>query len=59
MPGKGTSKRFPHGKSILNPATYDALRRGGMSKSKAAIISNGLLRKGVKRGVHRGGKKKR
>ena len=39
MPGKGTSKRFPHGKSVRNPATYDALVKGGMSKSSAAAIS--------------------
>lgn len=58
MPGKGTSKRFPHGKSIKNPAVYAALKRKGMSKTKAATISNGILRSGVKRGVHRGGKKK-
>lgn len=57
MPGKGTSKRFPHGKSIRNPATYEALRRQGMSKRQAAIISNGVLRHGVKRGVHRGKRK--
>jgi hypothetical protein len=41
-----------HGKSIKNPHTYEALRRKGMSKSKAARISNGVLRRGVKRGVH-------
>lgn len=57
MPGKGTSARFPHGKSIKNPDTYSALRRHGMSKSKAARISNGVLLHGVKRGVHHAGKK--
>lgn len=58
MPGKGTSKAFPHGKSIKNPATYEALRRHGMSKTQAAKISNGVLRHGVKKGVHHSGKKK-
>ena len=56
MPGKGTSKAFPHGKSIKNPATYDALRSHGMSKSKAARISNGVLKHGVRKGRH-GGRK--
>lgn len=46
-----------HGPSILNPATYDALRKEGMSKQKAAEISNGVLKKGVKKGVHHGVKK--
>jgi len=41
-------------KSLHNPATYDALRRCGMSKQQAAMISNGILKRGVKRGVHRG-----
>lgn len=44
-------------KSLKNPATYDALRREGMSKEKAATISNGVLKNGVKKGVHRGKKK--
>jgi hypothetical protein len=43
---------FPHGRSIKNPATYDALRRRGMSKYKAARISNGVLKRGVRKGVH-------
>lgn len=48
------------GGSLKNPATYAALIRGGMSKTKAAKISNGLLKHGVKKGVHRkGGGKKR
>jgi hypothetical protein len=34
MPGK------QHGPSIKNPDTYDALREKGMSKAKAAAISN-------------------
>lgn len=46
-----------HGPSINNPATYEALRRGGMSKTKAAKISNGVLKKGVKKGRHHKGKK--
>lgn len=52
MPGSN------HGPSIKNPATYSALKRAGMSKTKAAKISNGVLKDGVKKGVHhRGGKK--
>ena len=46
-----------HGPSSKNPATYEALRRGGMSKTRAAKISNGVLKRGVKKGVHRSGKK--
>lgn len=57
MPGKGTSRAFPHGKSIKNSATYEALRRDGMSKSRAARISNGILKRGVRKGRHRGGKR--
>lgn len=57
MPGKGTSKKFPHGKAIRNSATYEALRSEGMSKTQAAIISNGVLKHGVKKGKHRGKKK--
>ena len=52
MPGKGTSKRYPHGKSIKNPATYEALKREGMTKGSAAAISNDALNKGYKKGVH-------
>lgn len=58
MPGKGTSKNFPHGKSVKNPATYEALKRSGKSKGSAAAISNSALNKGYKKGVHHGGKKK-
>jgi hypothetical protein len=47
-----------HGPSILNPATYSALRRAGMSKKRAAKISNGVLKRGVKKGRHRSGGKK-
>jgi len=39
-----------HGKSIKNPKVYEALKRAGYSKSKAAAISN------AKRG---GGKRKK
>jgi citrate lyase alpha subunit len=51
------SPGFPHGKSIKNPITYEALKRSGMSKTKAARISNGVLKRGVAKGVHcRGGR---
>ena len=40
------------GKSIKNPATYEALRRKGMSKTRAAMISNGILHNGVAKGKH-------
>jgi hypothetical protein len=52
MPGSN------HGKSIHNPAVYEALRREGMSKTRAAKISNSALAKGYKKGKHKGGKKK-
>jgi hypothetical protein len=52
------SGKYPHGKSIKNPATYEALKRKGMSKSKAAAISNGALEKGYKKGVHHKGRGK-
>jgi len=35
----------PHGTSVLWPALYEHLREKGMSKGKAATISNGLWRK--------------
>jgi hypothetical protein len=57
VPGPGTSKKFPHGKSIKNPSTYEALKREGLPKSSAAAISNWALGKGMKKGAHRGGKK--
>ena len=41
-----------HGKSIKNPATYEALKREGYSKASAAAISNDALNKGKKKGVH-------
>jgi hypothetical protein len=53
---KGATARYPHGKSIKNPATYEALKRKGMSKTKAARISNAALRRGFKKG--RRGRKK-
>lgn len=56
MPGKGTSKEFPHGKSIKNPAVYEALKKQGRTKSEAAAISNAAMSKTGKRGSH-GGKK--
>jgi hypothetical protein len=55
---KGKTKGFPHGKSIKNPATYEAIKRSGMSKSSAAAISNAALNKGFKKGVHGGSKRK-
>jgi hypothetical protein len=57
MPGKGTSKEFPHGKSIKNPAVYEALKKQGRTKSEAAAISNAAKNKTGKRGSH-GGKKR-
>jgi hypothetical protein len=51
MPGKSP------GPSIHNPATYEALKKKGLSKASAAAISNAALNKGYARGVHR--KKKR
>lgn len=44
-----------HGPSIKNPATYEALKREGKSKSSAAAISNAALNKGYAKGVHRSG----
>jgi len=41
-----------HGPSIKNPATYEALKRQGFSKTSAARISNAALNKGYRRGVH-------
>ena len=59
MPYTNTpAKGADHGSSIKNPATYEALMRGGkMSKGKAAAISNAALNKGAKKGRHH--KKKR
>lgn len=52
MPGGKTP-----GPSIKNAATYEALKRSGMSKEKAAKISNAALKHGDKKGVHHGAKK--
>jgi hypothetical protein len=38
-----------HGPSIKRPKVYEALKRKGYSKSKAAAISNGMARKGKRR----------
>lgn len=43
MPGM---KGGPHGASVKNPRVYEALRRKGMSKTRAAKISNAARRKG-------------
>jgi hypothetical protein len=51
------SGRYPHGKSVKNPATYEALKAQGMSKSKAAAISNAAAKKG-KKGTHHKGRGK-
>jgi hypothetical protein len=40
-----------HGASIANPKVYEALRKRGLSKERAAKISNAAKRgKGAKRG---------
>jgi len=44
MPGK------KHGPSVKNPDTYEALRDKGMSKERAARISNAQRKKGQDRG---------
>lgn len=41
------------GPSVKNPATYEALKRKGLSKSSAAAISNAALNKGYRKGRHR------
>lgn len=46
------------GPSIKNPDTYEALKREGYSKSRAAAISNAAIAKGYKKGKHRSGKKR-
>jgi hypothetical protein len=56
---KGPAKGYDHGSSIHNSATYEALiTEQGMSKSKAAAISNAALNKGAKKGRHHKGKKR-
>lgn len=47
MPGKKYA-------SIKKPATYEALRSEGMSKSRAAAISNAQAKKTKKRGKTKG-----
>jgi len=42
-----------HGESIKNPATYEALKGAGFSKSSAAAISNAALNRGYALGRHR------
>jgi len=56
---KGGKAGGSHGKSIKNPATYEALKSSGKSKSSAAAISNWALNAGYKKGVHGGSKKRR
>lgn len=51
---KSTIVRGNHGKAIRNGATYEALRRKGMSKTRAAMISNGVLNRGVAKGRRHG-----
>jgi len=54
LPYTGTPPEgISHGKSIKNPATYEALMRDGHSKSSAAAISNAALNKSGKKGRHR------
>jgi hypothetical protein len=45
-------------KSIKNAKTYEALRDEGMSKSRAAAISNAQGKKGKKKRGKKGKKKK-
>lgn len=48
---KRTKVGGPHAPSINNPAVYEALvNKRGMSKGRAARISNGLLNKGFAKG---------
>lgn len=51
MPGKGTSKRFPHGKSVKHSRIYDALVKRGMPKGQAAAISNAATPKHSHKGT--------
>jgi len=41
--------RGKHGPSIKNPKVYEGLRRDGYSKTDAARISNGLLKRKKKK----------
>jgi len=43
-----------HGSSIKNPRVYEALKREGMSKTRAAKISNAAVGKGKGKGKGRG-----
>lgn len=56
MPGKKSGGAKDHGPSILRPNVYEALRKEGMDKGKAAAISNAMAHKG---GKHSGGAKKK
>lgn len=53
MPYPTSGKSAEHGPSIKNPATYEALRNQGKSKSSAAAIANSVIAKGHKKGHHR------
>jgi hypothetical protein len=48
------------GKSVKNPATYEAIRRDHpeLGKASAAAIANSAIAKGYKKGVHKSGKKR-
>jgi hypothetical protein len=48
-----------HGSSIKAPRVYEALRRKGMSKTKAARISNAVRHGGSSKGGRRGGGRRR
>lgn len=57
---KGPRGGYDHGPSIHNSATYEALiTERGMSKARAAAISNAALKKGEKKGRHRRPAKRR
>ena len=56
---KGSKVGFEHGPSVKNSATYEALiTERGMSKSKAAAISNAAIKKTGKRGRHHSAKRR-
>jgi hypothetical protein len=60
MPYTGTPPGgISHGKSVKNPATYEALMREGHTQSEAAAISNSALNKGFKKGRHHSKKRTR
>jgi hypothetical protein len=46
-------KGGPHGSSVKNPKAYEALRKDGMPKSRAAAISNAAKGKRGKRSSKR------